>query len=339
MANPYGDDFVDQVADFLPGLEGAQFAGGEPFLVPLNFKIWDRVADVAPDLSCYIITNGTRWNNRVERTINSLRAHIVISLDGITKGTYESIRVGADLDQVLLNLDRFTDYTTRQGTNISINFCLMRPNVHELGAMLLFAEDRGIRVNVLRVSEPDRYALDRLPHVELARIVDSLEAQSADVEPKLNLNRAVWRHQIDQLQRLTRRPAEGLEVVAERVVMFRRSGRGWSDSTQLRLRLEAAAQDGEVHVADIPAHVLTHGCSSSLGPIPTEVLAKLLVALDPDVIERIGRLVANDVIAFDEDHLETRAHFENGEGILAVVASRNGSGWSNGATLMLALKA
>ena len=73
--------------------------------------------DDPPDVA--VTTNGTQWSRRIEQICERLPISFVLSLDGITKDTYESIRVGADFDQVMTNLDRFQSYAQRHGTMVT----------------------------------------------------------------------------------------------------------------------------------------------------------------------------------------------------------------------------
>ncbi|MBK8698401.1 MAG: hypothetical protein IPN29_02155 [Saprospiraceae bacterium] len=43
LSNPYDDKFVDERAEFLPGITDLKFLGGEPFLIDAYLKIWERV--------------------------------------------------------------------------------------------------------------------------------------------------------------------------------------------------------------------------------------------------------------------------------------------------------
>ena len=44
LANPYDDAFVDQLAPYLPYVVETDFMGGEPFMIPVYRKIWERIA-------------------------------------------------------------------------------------------------------------------------------------------------------------------------------------------------------------------------------------------------------------------------------------------------------
>ena len=63
--NPYDEAFVEQLTAFIPHLQGANFTGGEPFLIKTYFNIWDRILELNPQMQIYIHTNGTVLNERI----------------------------------------------------------------------------------------------------------------------------------------------------------------------------------------------------------------------------------------------------------------------------------
>src|SRR5690606_1013499 len=113
-----------------------------------NFRVWDMIAETAAPVDCVVVTNATQWTPRIEALLERIPFSFIFSIDGITKSTYESIRVGADFDRVMANVERFCRYVVDRGTVASVNHCLMPSNVHEFGGLLMWAEERGLFVNV-----------------------------------------------------------------------------------------------------------------------------------------------------------------------------------------------
>ena len=72
LPNPYDDAFVQQLEPYLPHLKEAKFYGGEPFLIPVYFQIWDKLAEVNPGCTIFLITNGTHWNNKIKSLVEKL---------------------------------------------------------------------------------------------------------------------------------------------------------------------------------------------------------------------------------------------------------------------------
>ena len=111
-----------------------------------SLRVFDQLIDAGLTPRCQVSTNGTVWNDHVERILDRLPVDVSVSIDGASTGTYDAIRVGAHLPDTLANLDRFIERGERHGTTVNLNHCLMAANAHELADLLLLAEARGIEV-------------------------------------------------------------------------------------------------------------------------------------------------------------------------------------------------
>ncbi|MFN7824367.1 MAG: SPASM domain-containing protein, partial [Pseudobdellovibrionaceae bacterium] len=69
---PWDDQFVEQLRPYWKNIEWAKFLGGEPFLNPLYFKIWDQIAEENPAVKVVITTNGTILNNKVQKVLQTV---------------------------------------------------------------------------------------------------------------------------------------------------------------------------------------------------------------------------------------------------------------------------
>ncbi|OWY62851.1 hypothetical protein B7486_56205, partial [cyanobacterium TDX16] len=105
----YGDAFFEQIEPWLPALRQVDVFGGEPFLARESLRLLELLADQAPHVRGLVTTNGTIWNDRVERLLRDLDLSVTVSVDGATRETYESIRVGADWDVLQDHLGRFLE--------------------------------------------------------------------------------------------------------------------------------------------------------------------------------------------------------------------------------------
>lgn len=194
----YGEDFFEELADFLPHLRQVNLLGGEPFLGREPLRVLSMLAELQHPPSVAVTTNGTQWSPRIERICDRLPMSFVLSLDGITAETYESIRIGSDFALVMENLARFEEHAERNGTMVSLAHCLMRPNVHEFAQLLAFAESRGFWVGINEVLFPSELSLFQLPADELRDVVRQLDADP--VAPSLDRLRPVWDGQLDALR-------------------------------------------------------------------------------------------------------------------------------------------
>jgi len=192
LVSPYDDDFFAELAAFLPHVEVAVFIGGEPFLARECRRVWDLLIEEGLRPEVHVTTNGTVWDDRVEYYVRTLNMHVAVSVDGATAATNDAIRVGADLDVVRANRDRFRAVTREQGTALGINHCLMVENWTELGEVLLEGDRLDADVHVIPVVYPPVHSLLCLPAEELAAVVDQLEAEHVTIAPRLGRNRGAW---------------------------------------------------------------------------------------------------------------------------------------------------
>lgn len=176
MPTPYDDAFVDQLTPFLPGVVEAGFAGGEPFLIPIHYRIWDRLAEHSPETLVMVVTNGTIMNERVESIVSRLPFLVNVSVDSIVKETYEAIRPGSSLERVLANSERFAALMREKGLPCVWLCCVMRQNWREIPDFVRHCNDHEIMVVFNQVDRPFGYSLHTLPPAELAEVVCMLDA-------------------------------------------------------------------------------------------------------------------------------------------------------------------
>lgn len=197
----YGERFFEELEEFLPHLVEARFLGGEPLMGREPLRVLDMLAGLERPPRVTITTNGTQWSPRIASICERVPIHFVVSLDGITKETYESIRLGADFDVVMDNLRRFRDYARKHGTGVSLAHCLMRPNYHEFADLLVFAEEHGFDdVGVNTVLFPGHLSLFQMESAALEAVVDHLDRDGALRAGRLTRLLPVWDQQLDALR-------------------------------------------------------------------------------------------------------------------------------------------
>lgn len=208
----YDDGFFAELAEFLPHLKIVKLLGGEPFLGKESLRVLDMLVEQGLTPEVHVTTNGTQWSPRVERIMESLPMHVIVSLDGCDKETYESIRLGADFDNVIANLDRFQSYAERHGTEVNLAHCLMTANWRQFADFLRFADARGLPVGVNTVTSPVELSLHQLHPDRLDEVVAVLDSMDDQVRADLGRNRAVWIDQLDRLHHRQRALAEFEDV-------------------------------------------------------------------------------------------------------------------------------
>lgn len=175
IISPYNDDFVNELDDFIPHLTDAKFLGGEPFMIEIYLKIWERILKIKPDIRIHITTNGTFLNKRIKELLEGLRAGIVVSIDSVQEETYKKIRINGNFQKVMENLEYFRDYTARKKTFISIAACPITLNWHELPDILRFCLEKNITLYFNAVFTPRELSLREQTPEFLENIIGVLE--------------------------------------------------------------------------------------------------------------------------------------------------------------------
>jgi MoaA/NifB/PqqE/SkfB family radical SAM enzyme len=135
LKHPYDDSFVEQLKEFIPFLKIGSFLGGEPFLNPIYYKIWDAMLELNPDIALHITTNGSIYSSKIENYLKKFKnVSVTISLDSLDCKTYSFIRKNGNLTTVLENLQKFKKLGMLNG----IAFCPMIQNIFELPHIIHF---------------------------------------------------------------------------------------------------------------------------------------------------------------------------------------------------------
>jgi len=345
LAKVYDDAFFDDLRLFLPHLTNVQVAGGEPFLGAENYRLWELIAAEAPHITCGVVTNATQWNARVERALEMVPMNITFSIDGITKSTYEGIRIDADFDAVMTNVDRFCHYAHRVGASLQINHCLMVQNYHEFGDLLLFAEERGILVGTSVVRYPESASIACLAPDELDAVHQCLREQSDRVLPSLELNAAAWSAELERIgawaraRRAGHEPRETLAAGEPVIVGLKRAGHHPSDASAARAALAGdGATASIVHEITVGPGGVIIDCSPTtaalLGCLPTELIGKHTDALEGCIVARFGPKLDANVLRESEDEMALVVRYGATRLRTTVVATRDDDGWATDARIL-----
>lgn len=200
ISNCYSDEFFSELRSYLPHLRAAKFLGGEPFLEPEAYRIWEMLIEAKLPVPVGVTTNGTQYNARVQRILDLLPVGIVVSLDAVTKQTYESIRVNADFEKVMTNVRKFHEYCRTNNRPLGLTYCLMRPNWHEFAEFCVFCEGLGSLAWVNIVRRPPHLSLYTLATAELVEIVAAMEKQGQNLQAAMGRNYSVWHNELTRLR-------------------------------------------------------------------------------------------------------------------------------------------
>lgn len=141
IKTPYGDKFLEDIENFLPHLKCTRFLGGEPFLTPIYYKIFDKLAEVNNRVYVHITSNGSICNSRILNYKNKLpNFGVVLSIDSLQKDTYELIRKNGNFNNVLSNIHTFHSNKMLLG----IAFSPLIQNVYEMPDIIKFCIEKNI---------------------------------------------------------------------------------------------------------------------------------------------------------------------------------------------------
>lgn len=127
--NAYDDNFLTEVLPFIKKTRIIEFIGGEPFLIPINYKLLELIAEYNTKCKVDIISNGSIFNSRIETILNKLtNTEVHISLDSINPETFSFIRRNGNLETVLTNISKFKSIN-KMG---SIAVCPMIQNIYQI---------------------------------------------------------------------------------------------------------------------------------------------------------------------------------------------------------------
>ncbi len=191
LPQPYDDAFVEQVAHFMPKLTDLKFLGGEPFLIDIYYKIWDKVVEINPEIRIHTTTNGTVYNNRVEKLLEKLKIGIVVSIDSVNPQNYENIRAGAKFDRMMENFQHFKRMAEKKKTYISIAACVMSNNWQDIPDIVRFANVQNVPVHFNIVWNPGHLSIRFLSYDEIENIIRFLQSENIIAQSptaKNNLN-------------------------------------------------------------------------------------------------------------------------------------------------------
>ncbi len=173
----YDDKFVTQLEPYIPHLKEVAFAGGEPFLIPLYYKMWEKMLDLNPNLLIGIVTNGSVLNEKIRTLLNRGRFRINISIDSADKQTYEAIRRNGNFEHLMENFNWFKEYGERVNLPINIPICPLTDNWSTIPQTVRFANQHNVTLNFVYVYRPFAMALANCKAAYLENIIAQFSSE------------------------------------------------------------------------------------------------------------------------------------------------------------------
>ena len=111
--------------------------GGEPLLREDLFELLGLMQQ--RQLEVHLITNGMLLTPEIVATLKQLGVRVMISIDGATQATYETIRNGASFERVVQS----ARYCVKQGLLEAINTVILKTNYTEIPGIFKLAASIG----------------------------------------------------------------------------------------------------------------------------------------------------------------------------------------------------
>jgi len=177
-----GQDLRREFSALYPFLSTLRIQGGEAFAYSGFREIIDDVRSTVERPIVSVSTNGTLIDDQwAERIVRTPFANLTVSIDGGTPETYAKLRRGADLKQVLANVERVREWKRKLNSELPVLdsfFVILRSNFREIGAYLELAANHGFQEVTLQTVEINHQNSTREPTlVEDEVIVSADEAR------------------------------------------------------------------------------------------------------------------------------------------------------------------
>jgi MoaA/NifB/PqqE/SkfB family radical SAM enzyme len=189
-----GEQLRRELMAFYPYVSTLRIQGGEVFAIRGFRELIDDVAQVVRRPILSISTNGTLIDDEwAERLVRTPFCNVTVSIDGGTQATFNRLRKGADLDQVLANIDRVQRWKAKLRSDkpyLDSFFVIMRSNFREIPQYLELMNQHGMIDVALQTMELSPENAARIPTLEAdeaitdRREVEDLHAMLRDVLPR-----------------------------------------------------------------------------------------------------------------------------------------------------------
>ncbi|MBR3627610.1 MAG: radical SAM protein [Elusimicrobia bacterium] len=133
-------DRLNEIIELFPYLERVMWQGGEILLLPY-FKDMLKQTTKYKNLRQSMISNFQLANEEIINLIVTNNVELTISIDGVCKETYESIRVGGSFEKLTNNLQMLLDKRNKIENKmiLNMNVVVMRENYYKLSDFVDFA--------------------------------------------------------------------------------------------------------------------------------------------------------------------------------------------------------
>ena len=153
-----------------PYLSTLRLLGGEPFAIAGFRELIEDAAATVRRPIVSVSTNGTLIDEEwAERIVRLPFSNLTVSIDGGTPATFARMRRGADLDEVLANVQRIQHWKLKLGSalpHLDSFFVVMRSNFREIPQYLELMSANGVTDIALQTVEVNSHNARREPTLE-----------------------------------------------------------------------------------------------------------------------------------------------------------------------------
>jgi radical SAM protein with 4Fe4S-binding SPASM domain len=205
---------IDDLDNIVNDLTFTQFLGGEPLLIKPYYKIWEKIINNNKYCKISVQTNATILPNNFIEIINKSKDKqfiISISIDSFIKENYEKIRLNADFETVMNNIQYFISLRNKNKIELSLNFVPMNTNWKEIPYAIKFANNNSLILSMCELDSPFEYSFYAMNANKLNNIIIYLESiyfkKSKNIIEEHNSN--LYKNQIVQLKNICNITLEG----------------------------------------------------------------------------------------------------------------------------------
>jgi len=181
--------------EIFPYLKEIVILGGEPFMQKDTYRLIDEITEASPDCHFSFVTNANyRFSRKIQQHLDKIQnlGRISISLDGVSKESFEKIRLKGNLELVMKTIQDIIQYREsrrERGLNefaMQIQMAVQKDNYWDIKGVYEFGIKHDIEIEYNYVHSPLRYSLSDYPIEKKYLVLQDLIVNLATVhEPTL----------------------------------------------------------------------------------------------------------------------------------------------------------
>jgi len=135
--------------------------GDEPLMSPDFSNILEYISSFEKTIDISFCTNGSLLNSEMRSILIKYGVtYLMFSIDGVKKCTFEKIRIGSSYEKVIGNfkaMAKLKDFYNAEFPRITLNYVLLKSNLHESVGLLHIAKDLKADLVDFRHAVPSQF--------------------------------------------------------------------------------------------------------------------------------------------------------------------------------------